>query len=220
MSLQWRREVSHASVLLRVRCGQDSLVACRLASSGYVHAATSLLWAHAIIARVHFHHRRQMLETLIGMRSVMHNGYAYRSLALHDPHSEKAVDERGKFYSVDPPWELCPVTPDARHVCATYPWATFALVFACGRIACLTKNITNQEGYGMDKLCPGTFAENMEKEKRVKKDATFTFLRQEGKGFWLECNAVCDRYAVTQQGESSFEESYSTDVLLRRRLPY
>ena len=56
--LQWRGEVAHANVLLHVRCGQDSLIACRLTltSSGDVRA--TLLWAHAIIARVHLRHRR------------------------------------------------------------------------------------------------------------------------------------------------------------------
>ena len=128
-------------MLRRVRCGQDSLVACRLASSGDVRddAATSLLRAHSIIARVHFHHRRQMLETLVGVKeSVMHNGYACSSLARHDPHSQEDIPELGKFYSVDHPWELCPDTCDARHVCARYPRATAALLFADG-FACWTK---------------------------------------------------------------------------------
>ncbi len=62
--LQWRGKVSHASVLLHVRCGQHSLIACRLASSSDVDAQTSLLWTHAIIANVHRRHRRRMLETL------------------------------------------------------------------------------------------------------------------------------------------------------------
>jgi hypothetical protein len=62
-----RGEVAHANILLHVRCGQDSLVACRLASSGdvAVHARTSLFWTHCIIAHVHLHHRRRILETLV-----------------------------------------------------------------------------------------------------------------------------------------------------------
>jgi hypothetical protein len=66
-----RGEVAHAKILLHVRCGQDALVVCRLASSGYVHAATRLLWAHAIIAHVHFHHRRRILETLVANKHAM-----------------------------------------------------------------------------------------------------------------------------------------------------
>ena len=62
-----RGEVVHAKILLHVRCGQDSLVACRLASSGdvAVHAKTSLFWTHCIIAHVHLHHRRRIRETLV-----------------------------------------------------------------------------------------------------------------------------------------------------------
>jgi hypothetical protein len=132
MFLKWRGEVSHASVLLRVRCGQDSFVACRLASSVYAHAATSLHLAHSIIARVHFHYRKRMLETLVGVKEcVVFNGYAYKTLAGNDPHSEVVI-KRGKLFSVHPPWELCPNTCDAQHVCTTYPWGTYALVFADG----------------------------------------------------------------------------------------
>jgi hypothetical protein len=108
MSLHWRGEVSHASVPLHVHCGQDSLVACRLTSSRDVCAATTLLWAHLIIVRLHVHHRRRMLETLVGVKeSVVHNGYAYSSLARHDPHSyprayRADMCEIKKMYSVDP----------------------------------------------------------------------------------------------------------------------
>ena len=65
-------------------------------------------------------------------RSIVHNGHVYKSLADHDPHSTTAIDEYNKFYKLDPPWELCPNTPDALHVCKTYPWAAYALVFADG----------------------------------------------------------------------------------------
>jgi hypothetical protein len=60
MFLQWRGEVSHASVLLRVRGGQDFFIACRLASSEDGKRSCAL-WAHYIIAHVHRHHRRRML---------------------------------------------------------------------------------------------------------------------------------------------------------------
>ncbi len=110
MFLHWRGEVSHASVLLHVRCGQDSLVAYRLTTSGDVCAATTLLWAHFIIIRLHVHHRRRMLETLVGVKeSVVHNSYTYSSLARHDLHSDSYprayradMCEIKKVYSVDP----------------------------------------------------------------------------------------------------------------------
>ena len=65
-------------------------------------------------------------------RCIVLNGIVYKSLADHDPHSTSAIDERGKLYNLDPPWQLCPKTADALHVCATYPWASHALVFADG----------------------------------------------------------------------------------------
>jgi hypothetical protein len=197
--------VSHASVLLRVRCGQDSLVACRLASSGDVRddAATSLLWAHSIIARLHFHHRRQMLETLVGVKeSVLHNGYAYRSLARHDAHSQKVVFERDNFYSVDPPWELCPYSCDARQVCATYPWATQALVFADGS-ACWTKNTEKPQHYP-----PGT-------SNSIRFSQTY-LKENEGK-YGVDFVAVPDD---DFPGRPAFDRRFHADVLLRCRLPY
>jgi hypothetical protein len=63
---------------------------------------------------------------------IVHNGYAYKSLAGHSPHSKQTINENGKLYPLDPAWQLCPNTPDALHVCASYPWAAYALVFADG----------------------------------------------------------------------------------------
>jgi hypothetical protein len=65
-------------------------------------------------------------------RSITHNGYWYKSLADHDPHSAQVIDERGKLYNLDPSWHLCPNTADALHVCATHPWQAHALIFADG----------------------------------------------------------------------------------------
>jgi hypothetical protein len=211
--LHWRCEVSHASVLLHVRCGQNSLVACHLASSGDVCGATSLLFAHSIIARLHFHHRRHMLETLVKVKEcVLHNGYAYRTLARHDPHSQAVIPEREIFYSVDAPWELCPDTCDARHVCAAHPWATFALVFADGS-ACWTKKSTNSTSFS-----PGSYRPGSSDHVRC-----HTHLhRKEGKYAaavaWEEmacepCGPSADRYYM-----SSYKAD--ADVLLRLRLPY
>ena len=81
-------------------------------------------------------------------QSIVYNGYEYKSLANHDPHSTVVIDEWNKLYSMDAHWQLCPNTPDALHVCKTcvpphpalrfcnnlnmYPWAARALVLADG----------------------------------------------------------------------------------------
>jgi hypothetical protein len=212
--LQWCGKVSHASVLRRVRCGQDSLLACRLASSRCVHAATSFHWARAIIARVHLHHRRQMLDTLVGVKYVVvHNGYAYSSLARHDPHSRKIISEGGKFYSVDPPWELCPDTYDARHVCAAYPWATEALVLEDGSVR-WTKNsehwpprssfylIQNEEQFPAGMVGFEDFPD---------RDHTWNTL--------YGCPSWWDERIHGHARDGWQEAWFCADVLLRRRLP-
>jgi hypothetical protein len=56
----------------------------------------------------------------------------YKSLGSHDPHSTQVISERKKLYDLDPAWHICSPTPDALHVCAAYPWAAYALVFADG----------------------------------------------------------------------------------------
>jgi hypothetical protein len=65
-------------------------------------------------------------------QSVIFNGHVYKSLGSHDPHSTQVIDERCKLYNMDPAWHICSPTPDALHVCAAYPWAAGALVFADG----------------------------------------------------------------------------------------
>jgi hypothetical protein len=70
-------------------------------------------------------------------KSVVFNGFSYKSLAGHDPHSTAPKDEYMKMLAVEPHWHACPDTPDARHVCSLYPWAAYALVFADGS-ACWT----------------------------------------------------------------------------------
>jgi hypothetical protein len=62
----------------------------------------------------------------------VYNGYAYKSLADHKPFRQETINEWNKMYVVESPWELCPNTSDARHVCGHYPWATYALVLADG----------------------------------------------------------------------------------------
>ena len=56
----------------------------------------------------------------------------YKSLGSHDPHSTQVIDEDNKLYDLHPAWHICSPTPDALHVCAAYPWAAYALVFADG----------------------------------------------------------------------------------------
>ncbi len=56
----------------------------------------------------------------------------YKSLGRHDPHSTQIINEWNKLYDLDPAWHICSPTPDALHVCAAYPWAAYALVFADG----------------------------------------------------------------------------------------
>jgi hypothetical protein len=144
-----------------------------------------------------------MLETLVGVKeSVVHNGYAYRSLARHDPHSQKVIPEHGNFYSFDPPWELCPDTSDARHVCAAYPWATRALVFADGS-ACWTKNTT---AFAADSI------------------RSQTNLKQKEGNYGVD-NIVFFNDAMARDVGYSYYNAYVTssahaDGLLRRLLPY
>ena len=65
-------------------------------------------------------------------QSIVFNGHVYKSLAEHDPAGTQPINEYGKMYNLDPLWHICSPTPDALHVCATYPWAAYALVFADG----------------------------------------------------------------------------------------
>jgi hypothetical protein len=126
-------ELSHAHMPLNVRCGQDAFIVFRLISS--VTGAPAPLrahWAKIILSRLHRGHRSQMLETLAARNSVVYNGVAYKTLADHNPHSCMWMREYGKLRVLDAAWELCPDTCDARHVCASYPWAANTLVFADG----------------------------------------------------------------------------------------
>ena len=70
--------------------------------------------------------------SMLACQSIAYNGHVYKSLAGHDPHSQQAISEYNHLYPLDPAWELCPRTPDALHVCATYHWSSYALVLADG----------------------------------------------------------------------------------------
>lgn len=71
-------------------------------------------------------------KTLISTQYVVCDGHMYKSLAGHDPHSNQPVDEYNRLYPLLEGWQLCPNTPDAVRMCCSYPWATYALVFADG----------------------------------------------------------------------------------------
>ncbi len=76
--------------------------------------------------------RDELMAAPPGARCVVLNGIVYKTLADHDPHATIAIREHHKFYNLEPPWQICPKTADALHVCATYHWASLALVFADG----------------------------------------------------------------------------------------
>jgi hypothetical protein len=65
-------------------------------------------------------------------QSIVYKDYVYKSLASRDPHSRNASSEHDKLFKLDSAWHICPTTPEALHVCAAYPWAAYALVFADG----------------------------------------------------------------------------------------
>lgn len=93
----------------------------------------SLLPAQALPARVRLIiHTHQYQITLTPPQSIVHNGHLYKTLADHDPQSVSASSEYTKLFNLDPAWQICPKTADALHVCATHPWASYALVFADG----------------------------------------------------------------------------------------
>jgi hypothetical protein len=98
-------------------------------------------------------------------------------LCMHQPrrprpsqwHSTSAIKERDKLYNLDnPPWEICTKTDDALHVCATYPWASFALVFADGSAHWTALAPTIFSSVGISSVVPGKLA------------CSTGFLKQEG----------------------------------------
>ena len=93
-------------------------------------------------------------------RSIVYNGIVYKSLADHDPHSLDEIREYNSLYNLDSPWRICPKTADALLVCASYPWATFALVFADGSAHCTAlgggPGGYQMSGYQSFNLKPGT----------------------------------------------------------------
>lgn len=139
---------------------------------------------------------------------VHHNGYAYRSLYDHDPTSrqkESGIRRRTGssqdwqitalpyMFHIPPGWELCPKTPDALHVCSSYPWACCILVFADG-----SAHHTGLASGSEPSAFPGDEAVD-----GITKNALAT----DGAG----------RYGMAHLGSRWFD---FLDVLLRRRLPF
>jgi hypothetical protein len=84
-------------------------------------------------------------------RSIVFEGYEYKTLAEHDPHSTQVIDERGKLYSLESPWHIAGHygSYDAAldEVCQRYPWAAHALVLSDGllKFTGLTQNSSDRE---------------------------------------------------------------------------
>jgi hypothetical protein len=138
-------------------------------------------------------------------RSVVYNGNVYKSLAGHDPHSRVGwnSDESRKLYNLEPPWQICPKTPDALHVCAAYPWGTHALVFSDGS-AHWTFRSYSDAGYTSGSEAP-----------------TFRRLRQEGCQYGAEKIRVHNEAAMWHDhtyNPDRDDPEYFTDVLIVRKL--
>ncbi len=78
------------------------------------------------------HTLSRTVRDLHSAQYIVFNGHVYKSLAEHDPASTQPISEYNKLYNLDAAWHICSPTPDALHVCATYPWAAYALVFNDG----------------------------------------------------------------------------------------
>jgi hypothetical protein len=133
-------------------------------------------------------------------KSIVHNGHVYKSLADHDPHSTDVIDENNALRSLDPAWEICPNTPDALHVCETYPWAAYALVLADGN-AHFTK-------LGLTKLGP-------------KEPGPFPFLSGRLRSKGGQYGGYREDHGVGEDLEGVHEALYGYegfDVLIRRKL--
>jgi hypothetical protein len=139
-------------------------------------------------------------------RSVVYNGNVYKSLAGHDPHSRDSIDESRKLYNLEPPWQICPKTPDALHVCAAYRWGTDALVFSDGSAHWTARS------YSYDTWYNGTAGSEA---------PTNRSLRQEG------CQYGAINFSIHNEGAAWHDHRYNpdrddprfvTDVLIVQKL--
>ena len=112
----------------------------------------------------------------------------------------------GNLFTPPTDWEPCPNTPDACHVCGSYPWAADTLVFADGSAHFTQRARLADFGkfYGIspNRLLPGG---------------------QVASSGCLRC--VGGKYGVPPMDERDIEDAnhlwnaMNPDVLLRRRLP-
>jgi hypothetical protein len=122
-----------------------------------------------------------MFETA-NQRSLVYDGYLYKSLADHDPFSTQPINEDKKLFTLKPAWHICPNSAETRNVCAGYPWAAVTLVFADGSSHFTANALSWSNRY----IEPGTAA------------ASFGCLRQEGGRYGTRCEwhlrTSCDGY--------------------------
>ena len=126
----------------------------------------------------------------------------YKSLGSHDPHRAQVINEYKKLYDLDPAWHICSPTPDALHVCAAYPWAAYALVFADGS-AHYTALPQTLPGYPGAPYQPGAQANSW--------DPSFSGLRQQGGQYGIY---VCGDCGIPSHCGCIFR----SDVLIMRNL--
>jgi hypothetical protein len=142
--------------------------------------------------------------------SVVFNGYSYKTLAEHDPHSTAPIDEYFNMRAIEPHWHVSPDTPDARHVCATYPWATYALVFADGS-ACWTALAPSRQ--------PGQLAPFARCLKQHEGKYATRAVLPEGDDFGYELAEVaCPVRCYDENGIACGAFTAVSDVLIRREL--
>ncbi len=150
--------------------------------------------------------------------AVVLNGYAYKSLAGHDPHCRQGRNECGNMYAVRSPWQLCPLTSDARLVCAGYPWASYALALADG------SSYYTKIGPSLN-LCAGIYEEKPEivfmpgrqasgSRTGSLESASSNCLKEEGGKYTVDADLLC-RWASLKRLPQA---NRCFDILLRRRL--
>lgn len=136
-----QRALFYVKMLLRLDCcGKAPFIARLLVALDrrmYPPHCSQSRMAHAIIARVQTGLCKDALAAHASFhaaypRTIIHDGYQYKTLADHDPHSTDCVNEIGKLRALDPAWRICPCTPATVRVCAAYPWQAYTLVFADG----------------------------------------------------------------------------------------
>jgi hypothetical protein len=156
-------------------------------------------WRALILDRVVSGYINRIQKTRDGAyESIIFKGHVYKSLGSHDPHSTELISEYKKLYDLDPAWHICSPTPDALHVCAAYPWATAALVFADGS----ARYTANGPEHWND-LTPGVMAPSSK-----------CLRHQRGKYGTLDL----DPCGIAYLASGAAEAAYLADVLIARKL--